>query len=444
MNRSNILWSLLGLNAVLFMVMLIWLGHLQLPTADDLIYLKWVKELGIWESTMLLRQEWNTRWAAILINQTYLSVIPKPYLGLAFQTTNLALGFVAFHPITKFLHPELAFLKRVIISVSLLISLFLLSLGLSDSWFWMCSQPTYLWASLISFWMIASVFRTNLNPALLPVLILAHVFIGGASEIIAISVLLIELSLLLLINRVPLLNKKALFIGLVSLIGSFLFSITGEGIETRYAHLSPPGIIDGSIISVKSYLNVLVYGIGSKMAIIGSILVVLLAIRCLHSNRPFYDWKIPFGIADGVLVCSMIITAFTLGDIGPNRALTHISVMLLVLVVLAIPLIRIPIVTDQILNNMSIVLCLILAGYLSFTLVYELPKEALYSKALQERHISVESQINIGMSEIKLEPLPDSKFLYRAEISEDPNSENNKQLATIFGDDLQFVLIVSD
>lgn len=426
------------------MALIIGIGYFQIPTADDLIYLNWVEELGIWESTMLLRQEWNTRWAAILINQTYLSQIPKQFLGIAYQVTTLGLGLLAFYPITKNLVPARTILKREIISISLLVTLFLLSFGLSDSWFWMCSQPAYLWATLISIWIITMLLRPNLNRAYGPILILTHLYVGGASELVAISVLLIELSLLLFITRIELINKKMLLIGLISLTISMVFALSGEGIENRYTHLSPPGIVDGIVISFKSYLKILVYGIGSKLVIIGSALLVLLAIRQGRSNHSFFDWKIPFGIADGVLICTMTITGFTLGGIGPNRALIHISAMVLVLVIIVVPLINFPFLTNQILLNCSVILCVILSGYLTFNLVMELPKEAAYSDAMKNRMVSINKQIDAGASEIKLKPLPDSKFLYRAEISEDPTNENNKQLSTIYGGDLQFLLIVSE
>jgi hypothetical protein len=444
LNRLNILWNLLGLNALLFIGVLMWLGTLQIPSADDLIYLKWVEELGIWNSTMMFHQEWNTRWTAILINQTYLSIIPKQILGLTYQATNLILGVLAFYPITKFINPGLSVLKRFILSVSLLLSLFFLSFGLSDSWFWMCSQPAYLWSTLVSIWMISILFKESSNKLAIPLLILAHVFVGGASEIIAISVLLIEMTLFIFSSRFPLINKKLLGLGMACLIGSFAFSLTGEGIESRYAHLSPPGLIDGVIITFKSYLRVLIYGVGSKLAIVGSVFIVLLPIKSQSSIRPLFDWKIPFGIADGVLICSMIITAFTLGDIGPNRALIHIPTMVLLLVILAIPFIHLPFLTEQLLRTTSIALCVLVAGYLSFTLMIEIPKESLYSKALTERNESIQSQTDVGSTEIKLNPLPDSKFLYRAEISVAPYSENNKQLSTIYGDDLTFILIVPE
>ena len=392
----------------------------------------------------MLRKEWNTRWAAILVNQTYLALMSKSALGLVYQGTTLALGLTAFYPISNFLNPKLSIVKRIILSLSLLLSLFFLSFGLSDSWFWMCSQPAYLWATLISIWMVASLFKDKSGLLVYPFIVVAHIYVGGSSEIVAICILLVELSMLIFGNRIPLINRKLLILGLLGLSSSLLFSLTGEGIETRYAFLAPPGIIDGSVIALKSYLKTIVFGIGPKLPLIGLTIVVLLAISPHQKTQPFIDWKIPFGIADGVLICTMIITAFTLGDIGPNRALIHVSAMALIMVILAIPLIRLPFLPEQGLQTTTILLCVIVTGYLAFLLVNDLPKEVLYSNALKERQTSIESQIAKGDKEIRLAPFPASKFLYRAEISPDSNSENNRQLSTIYGDDIQFILIVPE
>jgi hypothetical protein len=144
-----------------------------------------------------------------------------------------------------------------------------------------------------------------------------------------------------------------------------------------------------------------------------------------------------------VLIFTILITAFTLGEIGPNRAFVHVSTMVLILSLIAANQITVPNHIHQKAVSIAIVSNLIFAAYLVFVLVQHFPEEMRYAAALKQRNSLITNQMNTGATEIQLPPLPSAKYLYRAEISTNPASQNNQQLSTIYGRDLKFVLVAA-
>ncbi len=439
---SKLLWSMIWINGLLFCGLILGLGYIQTPVADDLIYLHWANELGIWDSTMLFRAEWNARWTAVLTNQLYLKLIPNSFVGLSFQITTLMLGMMAFFPISAVLLKSRSTAQRFIFSIYLTLGLFLLCFGVSDSWFWLCAQPAYLWASLIAIWCVFKLLCTEPKPLLFPIFTVAHIYVGGSSELVAISLLLIELSVAITSGYSRLLkpNRLLLVMGIVALMASFVFATFGQGIEVRYAHLSPPGILDGLYLAFNNYLNTIIYGIGKKLPVMAVITISALALRN-QAKRPRYDWRIPLGIADGILICTLLITSFTLGEIGPNRAFVHISATLLILCLLAARHVSVPKQISPTIVPVAIVSNLLVGAWLCFTLLIDYPNDVAFSRALKEQNTTIVEQVNSGKNKIKLAPLPSSKYLYRSEISADPENQNNQQLSTIYGKDLKFILV---
>jgi len=428
------------LASTLFVGLVLGLGYFQMPVADDLIYLKAVNDHGVWKSVLLLRNEWNTRWTAILVNQIFLNFIPKPWLGIVYQSTTLLLILAVFRPIINVINTRAGQFQKLFLSLFFGASLFLLSFGHSDSWFWMCSQPAYLWATLIAFWMISRAFTNQLGIFATATGILAHVYVGGSTEVIALSALIIEGSLFIFRKRIPYFNTSSMVMGIFALTASMAFAFSGQGAQIRYEYLPAPNILEGSIIAIKSYFYVLFVGVGSKLPIIALIALTLFPFGRPCTNRGPINWIVILGIGDSVLMITFLITAYTLGDVGPNRVLIHISMILLILAVLPVLHFSDRFEKNRKVHLVGILSNILLTGHLSFLIYANIPLAKAYSEAIIKREHEITEQLAEKRKTIVLTPLPEAGLLFRAEIGNSPNEQNNHQLSTIYGEELEFTL----
>lgn len=308
---------------------------------DDLVMWKAVQQSGIIAATLEQYQSWNTRWMSFLFLHTWLYGL-RPASSLLFYHivtfTALVLAFwrlVRIPVIAACIRPEMR--HRQGLSASLLaLALLLCTYNIADTWFWMNTSTMYGWNLIVLLFATGLVLQPlSLRWGQTGLLLLCGLYFGGASEP-AVGLLLMgglgtavfRRELLLPYYRPLLLFGSAMAIG-------FLIAWLGAGHAKRAAALPAPALSD--LLTKGSYFT-------AKIALWHTPLRLLLVFPLLYQIwQPGYLY-IPAGSSPLLrttfrltAIGLLLLTAHTffmvhlMGDYGPGRAWSHLSLLLLLL-----------------------------------------------------------------------------------------------------------------
>jgi hypothetical protein len=422
--------------------------------ADDYYFLKNANDYGIWNGMLEAYHSWVTRWFAIL------------FLNLAFKSYSLFHSLFPYHLFTLvvFIIAVIGFMNilfkkfdvkfpsiiLLLYSILFISAFFFFTFNIGETWFWVTSTTMYLW-SLIFFLAGLTVIIQPGNQLWKKFFcFLCFLFIGGASESTAISILFLLLVWIIYIFfksgfALEIFQKdariKLLIIAIVAIVASLFISYMGEGRSLRQSALPHTGILTAKFISLKSFVKLLLFYLPLKIHwfLFFSIPWIYLGHQ-LNSEK-----KENIGKVFGKLIrffsaflllsfISFIPVSYLLGETGPFRTWILISFYLAICSSVSGFYLGTKLkLNKKVLNRMfavsSITLIVLMMIHINeqyqITSAYALSVDKRISYLKQEKEMKVSNTI-------MLDPLPSPGMLYSSEISEDSSHFSNQHIKSFF------------
>lgn len=451
--QQRIVFGLMAANALLFVVIFLWIASNYRLAADDFHHVVMVNNHGIWETMVFYYQNWNPRWSSILITNSFLGKGANQSILFLFHVCSLLLGFVSTWSFTSAINKtlKLPFTRGQIgiISIYLVAFAFYISFGKNDTWYWITVAPMYLWGTFAAL-LGGSLLLRKWNPVIRRTLtFLIFLFVGGASESAAIATLLSLFYVGLKTRRheTTWLDRNALHAATLGCMLGFGISMLGPGIGVRRDHLPQFPISERLLIGFWNYVKFNFKEIPLRLPLL--ILFVApfgffgrkqLKYQLISVKEIFWANRTIWILADLLILTMAMALGIVMSEMGPIRTWFPITMVVLsVGVVTAYQLGT----WFYIFTNGKLIHFVIAA--LSLTLIYQvhigytqISQTSEYAQAVDDRMEFIrETQSTTHLIELK--PLPDSGWLFSSEISTDTTHFTNTHLGLFFDNKYQFV-----
>ncbi|MEP7168132.1 MAG: DUF6056 family protein, partial [Bacteroidota bacterium] len=338
---------------------------------------------------------------------------------------------------------------NLLYAIILTCCLFFTTYSIPETWFWLVQVCTYLWSIITSLILLIILMQEKNKMIHYLILLIASVFIGGASESYSMVNIFLLTFYMLLSNssfknnswisfpKYQNTNKKILF-ALIFLLISFTITMMAPGNEIRYSALPTVSAVQTAWIQIKSFIKIIFFRTPLKMhylflfsfpwLVLGNYLSTSAPkrklITALNSIKKY------FFIFLFLIFIFLIPTSFVMSELGPDRSLSQISFCFSLCFTSLFFFIGYSVEINnnafQILKTGTIILSI---GVLFFHLSEQFSITKKYANAFDNR-ISLLTELNKTEQKnaIELDALPASGMIYSAEISEDTSYFTNNFL----------------
>lgn len=442
---------LLTLSNFLFILLYITLCVNNRIAIDDFYFLSNVSEHGIIDGSIYEYNSWNSRWLSLLLNHSILFIYQKMnfiialygilnlilfVLALFFLITTV-IDYINISPILKKnkLYFQLSLLNFSVFFVGLI---FISTMRIGETWFWICSSTGYIWSNIMFIIGIGCLIKREVKYSLSTIGCLSFFFIGGSSPTLSLLSILI-LSTIIVLASVnyfhDLINKKILIkrslLSLLLCLSSFIILYLGEGNRIREQFFHEISIGYSIILNFKMSGIIILKRIPLIIPIIAILSLPIISYsNYLKSGRSDMNWKKKV-IYISILYLSLIYffqlpITYKTQDVGAYRTLFFITILTIFYFLILFFLIgKNLFISKQLLNYLSKVPLLISSFIFAYFLINQYYTTTKYAKAYDQRMINLmEERTDIEILDLK--PLPPSGMLYSAEISTDTSHYSNK------------------
>ncbi len=422
---------------IIFALLIITISYHNRIATDDFHFLDNILNYGIIKGVVIEYNTWSTRWLSVLINHVVLRFILINKISLfIFNIISITLFIIAVYVnVNKFKGivktEKISSFDVLNISVFIVSAVFYTTIGIGETWFWLCSSCTYLYS--VTMLLFANYWLFNKNSNVL-IGIISFFFIGCTLEPLAI---LIILTLILIfaynyIKKQELIQNKKIIIAIVLCSIAFLTLYGGKGTCNRELFFKKITIFESLILNFQ-LMKIIIHQYLIKL--IPYIFIFSTPFIFLGQNSKnkidVKKWLIYSSIL--VVLFFVIFYLYQLSityktqDISAIRALFPVTFVLLItsftlfyLLGSLIFLIKKTIISTYI----AVVIIIILSSYNLITQSKILEK---YTYCYDKRIEYLEANKN-NTKTIILKPLPYSGYLYSAEISTDSTYFSNQHL----------------
>ena len=130
---------------------------------DDLGYLKGVQTDGVIGSTLENYENWNTRWAAILLANSFFYFIKQNNLLWVFHVISFLVLLFSVHKLFTSVRRTVGFRikfgEQAAFSFLFVLLLFFNTFSIGDVWFWLNAACMYLWNVSAAFFAFAFILN---------------------------------------------------------------------------------------------------------------------------------------------------------------------------------------------------------------------------------------------------------------------------------------------
>lgn len=442
--RDRALTLLMALNGLLFAVSFLTVGLFNRPSADDFHYLALVREHGVWDAMVLHYHHWNPRWASTLVVNGFFrgwqEGVTLPLLHSLTVVVGWAALLVLFRAVRSGFGVNISGVKLAVLALFLLAGLFHVSFGRGDTWYWLCSVPMYLWGVLA---MALGFGLLMMNGGLwwrIPAVAGVFLYVGGSSEPVAACalILLVYVGLVRRDNVGP----RIFHVATVACLVAFLIDVMGSGVQVRMEHLPHPPLSDRLWIGMKNYGRLILFRIPSLLPALLAFLLPIAWLGLRHGKHQaasmgelYTSNRHGFVLADLWSLTVSFMLAFVLSDVGPDRAWTPISVLLLTLgAIIAFQMGSwLNALWKGRLFHVTVTAQVLLALFQVGAFAVALPKAQGYAAAHDARMQAITAAVDRGDTLLELQPLPDAGWLHSAELTPDTAHHFNRHLSLHHG-----------
>lgn len=305
---------------------------------DDLIMVAAVKRAGVLGATIEQYHSWNTRWMSFLHLHTWMWFLNAGSTLLFYHLatfTALVLAFwrlVRIPLVNECLRPEMrpqSGLTAGLLSIALLICTF----DIADTWYWMNTSTMYGWNLIALLFAIGLILqplrRSFFQDSLLTFL---GIYYGGASEpavgiyFLAITGLYYFRKELLQVHQRHLINFS------IGVTVGFLIAWFGAGHAKRDAALPDLDAIGLLTKGVYFTAKIALYHLPLRLLLALPILFSIWQPGKLNNGRSLLQTTIRTKLTGLLLLTAhTYFMVWIMGDYGPARAWSHISLLMIVL-----------------------------------------------------------------------------------------------------------------
>lgn len=442
---------LLAISNLFFLLLYITLCVNNRIAVDDFYFLSNVSEHGIIDGAILEYNSWNSRWLSLLLNHSILFIYQKMNFSIAlygilnlilfvlavFFLITTVLDYINISPILKKnkLHFQLSLLNYSVFFVGLI---FISTMRIGETWFWICSSTGYIWSNIMFILGIGSLLKREGKSSLSIIGCLSFFFIGGSSPTLSLLSILILSTIIILasINYFQdLINKKIIIkrslLSLLFCLSSFIILYLGEGNRIREQFFDEISIGYSIILNFKMAGIIILKRIPLIIPFIAILSLPIIAYsNNLKKGESDMNWKKKI-IYLSILYLSLIYffqlpITYKTQDVGAYRTLFFITILTIVYFLILFFLIGKNLsISKRLLNYVSIIPLLISSFIFAYFLINQYYTTTKYAKAYDQRMINLKEELH-DIEILDLKPLPPSGMLYSAEISSDTSHYSNK------------------
>jgi hypothetical protein len=352
---------------------------------DDLVMWATLDREGILGATREHYNTWNTRWMSFLFLHTWMSFLRPDTTLFFYHLTTFTVLLLACWRLVRTeaakenLRPEIrenTLLAAGLLSIALLICTF----DIGDTWFWMNTSTMYGWNLIV--------FILALGLTLQPVkhsftqeslLTFLGLYFGGAAEP-AVGIYLLAVAGVYFFQREQYLKYSRHLINFsIGVAVGFLIAWFGTGHAKRDAALPDLDVL--RLITKGGYftLKIALYHLPLRLLLALPVLLSIWQSGKRYNRQTLLKNTVRIKLAGLILLaCHTYFMVWIMGDYGPARAWSHISLLMLILTTAWILTTRLT-VSDNLLRGLNI---LVLA-LLLYTCYQQTQVVPAYSEYLQ-------------------------------------------------------------
>jgi hypothetical protein len=334
MGRRFILWLIVVAGAATALY-IAWYNRM---VDDDLIMLAAVKRAGVLGATIEQYHSWNTRWMSFLHLHTWMWFLNAGSSLLLYHVTTFTTLVLAFWRLVRIpvveecIKPEMR--PQPLLTASLLsLALLLCTFDIADTWYWMNTSTMYGWNLIALLFAIGLILqplrRSFLQDSLLTFL---GLYFGGASEP-AVGIFLLSITGLYIYRKEQLqVHQRHLINFSIGVTVGFLIAWFGAGHAKRDAAL--PDLDAIGLLTKGAYFTakIALYHLPLRLLIALPILLSIWQPGKRSNGNSLLKTTLQIkltGIA--LLTAHTFFMVWIMGDYGPARAWSHISLLIIIL-----------------------------------------------------------------------------------------------------------------
>jgi len=456
MHSNLLINTILSLSNLLFLLLYVTLCFHNRLAIDDFHFLSTVNEHGIITGTLIEYNSWSSRWISVLLNHFILLINKNTPIGLpVFGIFNLLLfisvGFFFFKNLFQpsstpyFNLPQqknklTKYWLFTNLSTFLISIIFISTIKIDETWFWLCSSTTYLWSNIMVLIGIACLLMRKKNTTLTLIGYFSFFYIGGSSGPLAIVSLLILLTTIVLayfknipfkINRAIIIKRS--FLSFFFCLASFLVLFFAEGNRIREQFFQEISIGYSFILNIKMVGIILIKRLPSILPFIAILCLPMISFGNYFKNsKADLKWKkkisyITFIYFSLIYIFQLPITYKT-QDVGAFRALFFVTILTVSFFLLAYYIIgRNTSFNKRSYTYITIIPFLVSLSIFGYEFINQNTITSEYANAYDRRMIYIKSNDN-NIELLELAPLPPSGMLFSAELSSDTSHFSNQHL----------------
>ncbi len=316
----------------------------------------------------------------------------------------------------------------------LLTTFFLCSFSIGENWFWFISVSTYMW-SLISSLLLINLYLNNKKRFYTPyVLVFASLYIGAASESYAILMILfsgIFITYKIKQEGLPAFKandkNKTLVRSIILIFIAFLISTLSPGTFHRNELLPNLSLIENFTVLIRSYGKIFIRYLPSKIHLFLIFSLPWMAFGFYIQELATYTLKniiqkisVTIFLTLSLIFISLLPTVFLLGETGPARALSIITLIFTISFATIFTLLGMFVKRESSILKIISVSFFLSIIYLFYENIKQYRVTNVFSETYDERLLRIDELKNHDFRGIaELPPLPYSGMLFNAELSTD-------------------------
>ena len=436
------------LSNVLFLSLFMLLAVNTRLATDDFYFLSNFIEHGVFKGTFVEYSTWSTRFTSVGLNHLVLFFHQKTSLSLGLFTI---LSLVVFILIT-FLNVSNVFrifqkkltsyhrLKIINLSIFAVSVIFISTVKIDETWFWLCATCTYLWSVMMLLLGLSWMTTAKSNRLYAFAGLFGFFYLGAASGPLAIVVLCFLLTTFIyakkLSNYISMepqkLRKKAV-LGFVFCLVAFLTLYFGTGNQVREAFFEQISILQSLVLNVKMTGIIFLKRLPESV-----VLILLLCYPLLHFKAASPKVKINWHriicvtlLYVGTIYIYQLSITYKTQDVGAFRALFFTSVLTFIYIGIIYFMLSKSWPSSKIGAVMFYATLALGPVIFSYHLAEQSSTAPEYSSSYDGRLKVLKFHVKSSET-LTLEPLKNSGMLYSAEISTDSSNHVNVHLRKAF------------
>jgi len=433
---------LIGLQAIIFAVFLLIIFFFNRFAIDDYYFIGKLRERSIQSIYSDLYINSHGRWSFNFLVLAFLKLNTTPYFLFLY---NLISCSFLYWGICKLLSSIQNLLKLkiekesiILYAVIFLSVFFFCTVSPNDSWFWYTSSVNYLWSTIAFFFALSFLLKAQKSILENIFFIVCLVYMGGSNEPLAI-ISLLGLSY----SFFKKMFIRDSIIGIIILSVSLAINYFSSGTTTRDALTPNLGLIDLILYTGYGSLKFVFFSIYKTFipALFAALPFFILGKKINLKEFQFNPIKQLYqsiGLITLIIILNQLIVIYVLGGLAPDRSTITSSIIISLIMVRYFFLLGS--YHSERYKWMNLLLILNPIG-LTILIIFLLPIQSKYASAVDKRinHIKLEAKKNNKV--IRVKPLPNSGYIYSAEITADVTNFKNQLLKSGLGIENDIVLI---